>query len=233
MDDRTIQLWLGELSANVETYPYYLQFLDQDERYQAQQYSNKPAQIAYAESHARLRLLLGEILGCDPETLLIGKAEHGKPYLPDYPEFVFNVSHTLNKLLVAVGDQCLLGVDIETMKPRKNLSDLVDKCFAYEEQAYWRQLPEHEQMQAFYRFWTRKEALVKATGRGIALGLNTFAVDPVYPTKLLTTPEAYGPLEAWQLIDFNVNVNICGALAVKTETISNGLTFTISWHTLG
>jgi 4'-phosphopantetheinyl transferase len=233
MDDRTIQLWLGELSANDETYPHYLQFLDQNERHQAQQYSNKTARIAYAESHARLRLLLSKILDCDPKTLRINKAEHGKPYLPDYPEFVFNISHTANKIIVAAGKSCLLGVDIETMKPRKSLSGLVDKCFAYEEQSYWRQLPEHEQTQAFYRFWTRKEALVKATGRGIALGLNTFAIDPVNPAKLLAAPEAYEPLEEWQLVDFNISATTCGALAVKTETIANGSNLNINWLTLG
>lgn len=233
MDGCTIHLWLGELSANDETYTYYLQFLDQDERYRAEQYSIKSARITYAESHARLRLLLGKLLDCDPKTLRIDKAEHGKPHLPDYPEFVFNVSHTANNIVVATGKRCLLGVDIETMKPRKSLSDLVVKCFAYEEQDYWRQLPENKQTQAFYRFWTRKEALVKATGRGIALGLNTFAIDPVNPAKLLAAPEAYEPLGEWQLVDFNINAITCGALAVKTETIANGSTLNINWRKLG
>jgi len=229
---QTIGLWVGDLTANEEKLTYYRQYLNPSEQRQAELFTRKAALIAYVESHARVRLLLSGLLECNPKTLRIGKTEYGKPYLPDYSQFTYNISHTADKLIVAAGFRCLLGVDIEIIKPRKNLSGLVNKCFACEEQNYWRQLPDLEQVPAFYRYWTRKEAVVKATGRGIALGLNTFAIDPDNPAKLLTAPEAYGPAEAWQLHDFDINATICGALAVKTDVMSDGYPIKISWHTL-
>lgn len=229
MAGQTIDLWFGELTDDgKDNNRDYWPLLDQIEQNLAGQFKNTARRDAYIESRARLRLLLGRITHCDPGQLRIALTEYGKPYLPDFPEFAFNLSHTANKLVVATGHRCLLGVDIETVRPRTNLVGLVEKCFAEEEQAYWRQLPETDQTEAFYRFWVRKEAFVKAVGRGISMGMDTVVIDPLNPRKLQKIPEAYGRADEWRLHDFDISPAVCGAMAVKTV----GLSIILCWHKL-
>ena len=170
----------------------------------------------YVEVHGRLRNVLAQTLNQPPEKIRIKKAEHGKPYLADYPELAFNLSHSADRLMIAVGWNCQLGVDIEICKQRINLSGLVDKCFAEEEAAYWNKLPEDQKKPEFYRFWTRKEAFVKATGHGIALGLNHCVINPENPTEFLRVPDKCGQASAWHVLDIDLGEGIfCAVVADK------------------
>lgn len=232
VDGLTIKLWKGNIAETESDYPYYWQILDQAEQYHANVFKNEQLRRRYVEIHARLRILLGNAVNAAPKQLRIHKAEYGKPYLPDYPELAFNLSHTGNKIVVAMAYNCELGVDIEQCKPRKNLAALVDKCFAQEEKSYWQQLPESQQAQAFYQFWVRKEAFVKATGRGIALGLKECSINPENPNKLLRIPVAYGLASDWLIQDFDLGEHICGALAVKDKAFNPITQIDISWNSL-
>jgi 4'-phosphopantetheinyl transferase len=120
-------------------------------------------------------------------------------------------------LMIAVGWNCQLGADIEICKPKINLSGLVDKCFAEEETAYWNKLPEDQQNREFYRFWTRKEAFVKATGRGIGLGLNHCVINPENPMEFLRVPGNCGMASAWHVLDIDLEQEICSAIVADKE----------------
>jgi 4'-phosphopantetheinyl transferase len=218
VDKSAIKIWLGNIAALDDDYQRYWGFLDQTEQQHALTIKNGQIHNRYVEIRARLRILLGNIVNAKPDQLRIHKAEHGKPYLVDYPEVAFNLSHSADKLAVAIAYDCDLGIDIEQCKPRKTLAALVDKCFAEEEKKYWRQLPEAERTQAFYRFWTRKEAFVKATGKGIALGLKQCAINPLNPVELLRIPKGYGEVSEWLIQDIEMGAAMCGALAVKHKS---------------
>lgn len=88
--------------------------------------------------------------------------EHGKPYLPTYPNLHFSISHCSQ----AVG--CILsempcGLDIERV--RRASPSLISKTMNRNEehQIYSSSHPEVE----FIRLWTRKEAVFKLLGTGI------------------------------------------------------------------
>jgi 4'-phosphopantetheinyl transferase len=213
-----IKLWLGEIAGTDASYRQHWQLLDHAEQHHAHAISNEQLHKRYVEIHAKLRIVLANATNSAPEQLRIHKAEYGKPYLPDYPDLAFNLSHTTDKMVIAVAYNCALGVDIEQCKPRKNLAALVDKCFAEEEKAYWQQLPESQQTQAFYQFWVRKEAFVKATGRGIALGLNKCVINTENHNEFLRIPESYGKASDWLIQDVDMGESICGALVVSALT---------------
>ena len=217
MESATINLWQGDITATEAEYPQYWSILDATEQHHANGFKNGKLRGRYVEIHARLRIVLGNTINAAPEQLRIHKAEFGKPYLIDYPDLAFNLSHTANKMVIATASNCDLGVDIEQCKPRLNLAALVDKCFAEEEKAYWEQLAESEQTLAFYQFWTRKEAFVKATGRGIALGLKECAINPENQSELLRIPSAYGQAGAWLIQEIDMGELICGAVVTKTK----------------
>jgi 4'-phosphopantetheinyl transferase len=208
VDCPEIKLWQGSIAAIEEDYPHYWCILDPSEQHLASTIKNEQFRKRYVEIHARLRIFLGDVVNAVPGQIRIHKTDYGKPYLVDYPDLAFNLSHTTNKMVVAIADNCDLGVDIEQCKPRANLAGLVDKCFAEVEKSYWQKLSQPHKIKAFYHFWTRKEAFVKATGRGIALGLKQCVINPESQNQFLTIPE-------WMIQEIDMEDTICGALVVK------------------
>jgi len=208
----TIECWHGQL--NDEANQQHWQHLSASELAHAATFKNPLLRNRYVSVRSHLRQVLAQKLAVAPKTIEFSKAEHGKPYLADYPELAFNLSHSANAWIIAVGWRCRLGVDIEIAKPRANLPALVEKCFADVEASYWHSLPEHQQTAAFYRFWTCKEAFVKATGRGIALGLKQCVLNPEQPTEFLNVPEEFAPASVWRVLDLDVGCGLVGALAL-------------------
>ena len=217
MKSEIVEIWHGKITAEDSHYQAYWRVLDEAEQAHAGKIKNALLHKRFVEVHGRLRNVLAQTLNQPPEKIWIKKAEHGKPYLADYPELAFNLSHSADRLIIAIGWNCQLGVDIEFCKQRINLPGLVDKCFAEEEAAYWTKLPETKKIQAFYRFWTRKEAFVKATGYGIGLGLNHCAINPDNPTEFLRVPGNCGKASEWHVLDIDLGEGICSALVADKK----------------
>jgi len=209
-----LNIRFGRVSALPAELPYYWHLLDSDERSRAQRIKNPQRQARQVEAQGRLRIILGKAIDIAPERLRFARHAHGKPYLPDFPDFAFNLSHTADRMAVVISRGCRVGIDIESCKPRANMDALADKCFGAEEKAYWLALPEAERLHAFYRFWTRKEAFVKAVGQGISLGLPHCVIDPLNPERMLDVPTSCGHAGDWSLSGFAVSDDICGAVAV-------------------
>ena len=165
------------------------------------------------KSEPFLRQVLAHYL--PEENLQIERGEFGKPFLPDFPKVQFNVSHSNEKLLIAVSFEIPIGIDIEQIKPRKSLSGLVKKCFSNAEQEHWFSQSENEQITLFYDFWTRKEAVVKGIGRGIVLGLNRCEIDMNAPKQFLNLPVA----EQWFTQKINISSDYCAAIAMPCANV--------------
>jgi 4'-phosphopantetheinyl transferase len=217
LGNNEVIIWHGSLAENDTNYQKYWQIIDENEKRQAGQIKKNLLHKRYVEAHGLLRSLLGETVGHLPEKLRIKKTKFGKPYLEDFPDFEFNIAHSNNRLLISVGSKCRLGIDIEICKPRNNLPGLVKKCFAKEEQFFWGGLPDTEQHIEFYRFWTRKEAFVKATGQGIALGLHNCVINPEKPEEFLRIPKHCGSISEWHLHDINLGLDVCSALVTNKQ----------------
>lgn len=97
---------------------------------------------------------------------------NGKPYLKHYPELYFNLSHS-GTMVMAVFSDREIGCDIE--KIRKTKMALVHRYFTKNEQLFLEQeRPEQETDRLFSRYWTLKESVLKATGEGMRLPLDSF-----------------------------------------------------------
>ena len=165
------------------------------------------------KSEPFLRQVLARYISDDD--LIIERGEFGKPYLRDFQELHFNVSHSGEKLLIAISNTPV-GIDIEQIRPRNSLASLVTQCFAPSEQNYWFDLPENEKNHAFYDFWTRKEAVVKGVGRGIALGLNRCEIDVNQPNNFLNLPIS----ENWHTQSLKISPNYCAAIATLDTDVT-------------
>ena len=84
---------------------------------------------------------------------------------------------------------------------------------------YKRQLSEDQQMTLFYEFWTRKEALVKGIGRGIAIGLQNCEINVANQNDFLRLP--HGDESSWHTHLFDTQKkNYCGAIAVNQNHVT-------------
>lgn len=151
--------------------------------------------------------------------LVIERDKFGKPYLRDFPAWQFNLSHSSEKLLIAVSFGKPVGIDVERVKSRHSLSNLIKKCFAPSEQDYFFALPENEKISVFYDFWTRKEAVVKGIGRGIVLGLNRCEIDVTQPDVFLHLPVT----EQWYTKKIIISSDYCAAIAILWENANVNL----------
>jgi 4'-phosphopantetheinyl transferase len=153
--------------------------LSDAERARAARFLSPLHRDRFAVAHGRKRELLAAQLGVDPVALQFDVAEHGKPHLAG-PEagsgLQFNLSHSGNRGLVGWANQRHLGVDIELWRPLDDEAALVRRFFSPAENAAYEALLPAERTRGFFECWTRKEAYIKAVGRGLGLPLDSFDV---------------------------------------------------------
>ena len=214
-----VQIWQGQLCDDDASYQTYWSVLDAIEQAHANKMMSVVRRKEYVQIHALLRYQLARILQTPPEAIVINKTQSGKPYLVDYPELVFNISHTKELFLIAISTHCQMGVDIEYCKQRHNIEGLVHKCFSSIEREYWFQLSEPERLTAFYKFWTRKEAFVKATGRGIVLGLDECVINPNNINQFLSIPANCGEVSDWFVSDLYISDKHVATLVTDQEIL--------------
>jgi len=210
-----IAVWSGNIFVDEETVNQCWMLLNAEEQKKAAHLQNNRRK-QFIVVRGRLRCLLAEYTHEDPATIIFSKNRYGKPFLQNNEDLVFNISHSADKLLIAVAVQCQMGVDIEIWKPRGDLMPLVDRCFALSEKKYWSGLPFSTRTAAFYSIWTRKEAFVKAVGRGIALGLQHCVTAPQAPGNFVAVPEQYKPATAWKIFNINAGDQTSAALVVRS-----------------
>ena len=140
-------------------------------------------QREYLLGRVLLRRLLAERLHCPAGSLAFHIGEHGKPMLCNH-HWQFNLSHSGEWLVIALCEEGPLGVDIEMGLRHRSILPLAKRFYAPSEYQWLNALPREEQHSAFYRLWSRKEAVLKAHGDGISAGLD----------KICFLPE-----QAWQL----------------------------------
>jgi hypothetical protein len=105
-----------------------------------------------------------------PETPALAAGPGGKPRLAEAPERLsFNLSHSGGLALVAVAAGGVeVGVDVERLRPRRDLARLAARWLPAEDAAAVAAAEDEERERRFYAAWTRHEARVKCTGTGLA-----------------------------------------------------------------
>lgn len=169
-----------------------------------------------------LRELLGRCLGEEPRRVRISEGKTGKPYLPDHrgPDALrFNVSHSGEFLVVALALGHEVGIDIEEMRQDLSYEPMARRFFSPREREELFGLPQEEQLQAFYRCWTCKEAYLKATGSGFLHPSSAFDVTllPGQPPALLAHRGSHRDVERWEIADVDVPAPYCAAVAYQSE----------------
>jgi 4'-phosphopantetheinyl transferase len=144
---------------------HLLPLVSDERREEALKYKHLFGQFACLKSYVMLRELLEQQGLSHP--FRFGYNEHGKPFLKDYPEVHFNLSHCKNGIAVVVCDQPV-GIDIESYR---QVSDSLLKYTMNEEEQ--RIIHESDDpIRTFTEYWTKKEAVFKLRGTGITHDLH-------------------------------------------------------------
>jgi 4'-phosphopantetheinyl transferase len=194
--------------------------LPADERARAGRFHFERDQRRFVAGRGLLRVLLGRYLEADPASLRFGYGPQGKPFLEEYGDLRFNVSHSGGLALLAFTHGREVGVDVERERPLPEWKDIAGRYFSAWEATELGRLPADERGAAFFRCWTRKEAFIKATGEGLSRPLDAFCVslapgEPARLRRVVGEPEA---VRRFRLEDLRPAPGFAGALAVEGES---------------
>ncbi|WP_198028008.1 4'-phosphopantetheinyl transferase family protein [Bradyrhizobium murdochi] len=174
--------------------------LDADETDRMGRFLHIEDRMSYLAAHAGVRLMLGGLVGQPAEALRFQPSEHGKPMLVAGPvEIDFSLSHARGSVAVAAA-RMPIGVDIEPLREIADMDSVAEIVLAAEEREVLRNAPAALRPQLFLRYWTIKEALLKAAALGFTIAPNTVIVDAGPSPAVLSAPAALGSAEEWLLI---------------------------------
>ncbi len=199
-----------------------------------------------AVRHLLARALLRKVLDIDLRDF--SYTDFGKPYLPDNT-FPFTISHSGDIVCIAflscpkteIGMENGVGIDVEEIRPLEDISSLIYQLHS-KEKASLEIILEHNAnstilLHAFYRCWTRKEALAKACGLGLHLDFTSFQVSTQimeqdwiveYPPQIsynMHNKKNNGIAPPWTSYDININEKYsCSVIALIPKLNKNIIT---------
>lgn len=162
-----IALWLVDLDADANHWDTTVLHASEQDR--AARFRFDVHARRYRASHVALRQILGHATGLDPASLVFAEGPHGKPRLVHAGAPQFNMSHSAGWALIGVCPDHPIGIDIEIVTPMDDADVLAQRNFSATEYAAFAHTPPDQQLEAFFRCWTRKEACLKALGSGLSI----------------------------------------------------------------
>ena len=219
-----VHVWRVELTQPEHVIQQFRNTLEQDELFRADRFHFEKDRRAFVVSRGFLREIISRYTNTRPEQLRFSYGPYGKPALDG--RLRFNMSHSHNLALIALTEDRELGVDVEYIRADFATGDIARRFFSPVEVEVFNSLAAEHQVAAFFRCWTRKEAFIKATGKGLSQALDGFDVTlgPGEPAALLRVDE--DDASRWSLSDLNVRAGYAAALAVEGQ-LSNIALFSV------
>ncbi len=187
--------------------------LSEIERARAAAFRFEHHRRAYVVAHGVLRDVLARYVDSDRAGIDFDVTDAGRPYLRA-GDIDFNLSHAGDAVVVAVASGQRVGVDLEEVKVAMEHDALAARFFAPPEIDEIRSGGARAQPGAFFACWTKKEAIVKAVGRGLQMPLDSFNV----VVGALHQRVTVGRDGAWTLVDLGLSSGYAGAVAMENET---------------
>lgn len=173
--DQQVHLWFATLDRLRPRYDAFKDLLDPVEQDRAKRFRFKHDRERFILGHGMLRDLLGKYLKRDGSLIRMARGPFGKPYL-ERKKLRFNFSDTKDAVLIGFTTGQELGVDVETTAREVDHTAVSEHYFTRPEVAAI-QASGAGAKSCFLDFWTRKEAVLKASGVGIMDDLRSLRVD--------------------------------------------------------
>jgi 4'-phosphopantetheinyl transferase len=212
----SVRLWRVDLDVDVETEEGLRKQLPPGDIAKSKTFASAGARRRYVVARGTLRTLLGSPLDELPQSISIQVGPKGKPYIPGEGHGVhFNVSHSADTAMICIATCGDVGVDLEAVRPVPAAVALARRHFAPVEASFVEAGGATGAAGRFLLCWTRKEALVKAIGAGLNLGLHSFVVPLTSPGAIVPIDDRDGgPTSRWLLVDVPLGDGHVAALAL-------------------
>ncbi len=220
LEDNACQVWWAHPTRR----PSLDHLLHAAERDRRARFRRHDDQDRHTVGTALARLVLARHLDCPAEdarlrfdrTCRTCGAQHGKPQLlADAASLQFSIAHSGHRVVVAVTRGAPVGVDVEQLATIPQLEALAAEVLSPHERPAFQALPPADRAAGLLTYWTRKEALLKATGDGLAIPMATITVSgPTEPPALLRWPNTQKATPPAELRRLHPGPGYLAALAV-------------------
>ncbi|MBL8259069.1 MAG: 4'-phosphopantetheinyl transferase superfamily protein [Candidatus Competibacteraceae bacterium] len=210
-----VQVWRASLRQPPERLLRLAATLSPDERERAARFRFPEHRERFSAGRGMLRVLLGHYLDRPAASLRFEQGAHGKPALAGArgAGLHFNVSHSEEGVLYAISRR-EVGADLECHARTLRYEAIVDRICTARELAHFQNQAPEDRRPLFFACWTRKEAMAKALGGGLASGFRTLEVgfgDGLEPEGRIALRDAEG--RDWSVLNLPLETGWSGALA--------------------
>ncbi|MBS3809408.1 MAG: 4'-phosphopantetheinyl transferase superfamily protein [Desulfobacterales bacterium] len=170
IDSGSVHLWWEELDVSEDRLRKLSALLSAKEQERAGRFVYSVHRRRFVAARAMLRLLLGSCLAIAPGDVAIASQETGKPCLENsgmQRALCFNLSHSHGVALFGLAVNRRIGVDVERIDGRRDTDRIARRFFSFREARAMSAESGKVRPELFFRYWTIKEAYLKATGEGI------------------------------------------------------------------
>lgn len=211
-----VHVWCASLERSADEIARLTLLLTEEEKNRVARFRSIVARNEFLVTRGLLRLLLGHYLNCKPNRLIFCVGPQGKPFLVGEPRLRFNVAHSHGLALFAISLHCEVGVDVERVRPFANDLGIAERYFSQREVEVLRGLEPQQRCDMFFHTWARKEAILKASGDGLAIGLEgvEVSVAPQEEARVLRVNGRETDARGWTLQALTPAAGYVGAVAL-------------------
>jgi phosphopantetheinyl transferase len=196
----SVSVWTSQV-ATLLAASNALNLLTDDDRISLQAYRSPEQRDTATAARILLRLSLSLMVTRRraPNEWRFERTRFGKPFVRDDNEAIdFSVSHADQVVMVAIGRNVKLGVDVESVDQPIEDKVVDDFCHDTETQAL-QSLPQPRRARSFIQLWTQKEAYTKMLGVGHFIDFDSFSLEKIQengdPTSRHIVEEFYFSLK--------------------------------------
>lgn len=159
-----VDTWRINISANLPLLNDFLSLMDPGEIARANRFLKPKDKNRFIVSRGALRNIMGRYTGQAPASIQFTEGPNKKPFIADTTKPIYyNISHSGDLLLLAVSG-AEVGADVEFIDPAFNYKEVLQETFSAAEADL---VKKNNRPETFYLLWTRKEALLKASSKGL------------------------------------------------------------------
>jgi 4'-phosphopantetheinyl transferase len=218
LENQIVHVWRLNLPMPKNVMEKFKSTLSADEIVRANRFYFNTHRKQFIAARGGLRNILSRYLKILPQDVRFFYTNFGKPYL-DNIDLTFNISHSGNYIVCAFTRKACIGIDIEQIKFDMDFQSIARKIFSEEEYLTFLKMSNKEKPFAFYRYWTRKEAYLKAIGTGLHYSLNQVQVNfsNSEKPKLLNIEAQPLELNLWQLEEIISDQTCIATIATRQK----------------
>ena len=179
LPEGVVHVWRADLGLQAAHLRRLEQNLSAKEQARASRFRFARDRGRFIAARSLLREILALYLNTSAQRLSFGYSAYGKPFLAgaEHSTLRFNVSHSLDTMLLAIAHMREVGVDVERVSNNGvAVEEIAETVLSEPEKQALARLGDEDKRINFLRFWTRKEAYIKADGRGVSLPLERIDV---------------------------------------------------------